>query len=671
MEQTNRTILFEEINPDMMDLYTLIGNVKGKKSISDMELEEIHQKLLVKSFDEFMQKFSPKLYGFVDTDNLTFSFSYQRKWNHKNMFCISLNSENRFFQEIFCLLSTHKENYVPLESIQDLFHFILKSEKARNLKKLKGELNQKFTKGNLQEINVVLEHIIENYDSGIVLLQYFLMTFPEYINFIKSDEKEPLVIKETKGTQIEILTMSEKFKYFEPSIEEGLYAYISEYLNNKVCNQELLELCLRMETFKKEDLGYLCEKYSIYQEFYSKILKIMWEYIRPLVQSIFGVYEFFNQYSDTAGKMAPSLLIANCKPESIQIGENKARLKTYLETVNLKNYAESNIWYAVIPGLSYKPDDMKAKVRERFQGTEQKKYVIPNQPEDIVILCELLAEYKILSFIGIQAKSDTNFMAFAKNGIETYNASFKELGNINKKEYVVPCLPNFTIIPKEHMEIKIGNIYSYQEFIDSQIISQGKKKIWLEGIYVDAAYVAAGLMASCQCPEYLHRHFKEKVMMEFPGVSYRITQEDNKYITKTVMKKEVFYYQRKLLDDIENRSMGIVFMPCNQGVVVATDRCMSFQTGKNDCVATVQTLRYMEQIIQRSTQDFKSELIKNFFQNRPNSTKDKWCSNRQFINSILKEGEKLTYQLNETDGYCIFKVEFQNISKDKRVNISK
>lgn len=671
MEQTNRTILFEEINPDIMDLYTLIGNVKDKKSISDMELEEIHQKLLVKSFDEFMQKFTPKLYGFVDTDNLTFSFSYERKWNHKNTFCISLNNENRFFQEIFHLLSTNDKNIVPLGNIQDIFHLILENEKVTDLKKLKGELKQKFKKGKLREINVMLEHILENYDSGIVLLQYFLMAFPEHINFMETDKKEPLVIKETRGTQIEILAISEKFKYFEPSIEEELADYIIEYLNSKVCNQKLMELYIKIETYKKEDMNYLCKKYSLYQEFYSKILKVMWEYIRPLMQTILGVYEFFNQYGATAGIMPPSLLVANCKPDRIRIEENMARLKTYLETINLKNYMEFNIWYAVIPGLMHKADYRREEIRERFQGTEQKQYIIPYQSEDIVMLCELLAEYGIISFVGLQANSSTNFVSFTKNGIETYNASFKELENIYKKEYIVPCLPNFTIIPREHMEIKIGNMYSYQDFADNQITSQGEKRIWLEGIHVDASYVAAGLIASCQCPGYLTRYFKEKVTMEFPGVSYRITQGDNKYFTKTVMKKEIFYYQQQLLEDIEKKSMGITFMPCNQGVVVATDRCMSFQNRKKDCIATVQTLRYLEKIIQRSTQDFKSELIKNFFQNHPNTIKDKWFSNRQFINSILKEGEKLTYHLNETDGYCIFKVEFQENSKDKRVNISK
>jgi hypothetical protein len=59
INQTNRTILFEEINPDKDDLITLVGDVKGIDSLNDEKVKEINQQLLVKSFDEFLEKFSP------------------------------------------------------------------------------------------------------------------------------------------------------------------------------------------------------------------------------------------------------------------------------------------------------------------------------------------------------------------------------------------------------------------------------------------------------------------------------------------------------------------------------------------------------------------------------------------------------------------------------------
>ncbi len=48
--QTNRTILFEEINPEKPDLLTLIDEVKDMDSLSDERIIEINKYLLVSDF---------------------------------------------------------------------------------------------------------------------------------------------------------------------------------------------------------------------------------------------------------------------------------------------------------------------------------------------------------------------------------------------------------------------------------------------------------------------------------------------------------------------------------------------------------------------------------------------------------------------------------------------
>ena len=53
--QTNRSMLFEEINPEKLDLLTLVGDVKGIDSLDDEKIKEINEHLLVKSFDEFLE----------------------------------------------------------------------------------------------------------------------------------------------------------------------------------------------------------------------------------------------------------------------------------------------------------------------------------------------------------------------------------------------------------------------------------------------------------------------------------------------------------------------------------------------------------------------------------------------------------------------------------------
>ena len=69
INQTNRTILFEEINPEKMDILTLINDSKGLDSLDDENIIEINQHLLVGSFDEFLEKFDPKVYSYFDAES--------------------------------------------------------------------------------------------------------------------------------------------------------------------------------------------------------------------------------------------------------------------------------------------------------------------------------------------------------------------------------------------------------------------------------------------------------------------------------------------------------------------------------------------------------------------------------------------------------------------------
>ena len=57
IRQTNRTLLIEEINPEKLNLLTLVGDVRGLDSLSDDKVKEINEALLVKDFDEFLEKF--------------------------------------------------------------------------------------------------------------------------------------------------------------------------------------------------------------------------------------------------------------------------------------------------------------------------------------------------------------------------------------------------------------------------------------------------------------------------------------------------------------------------------------------------------------------------------------------------------------------------------------
>lgn len=69
IEQTNRTILFDVINPEVFDMFNIMSDVdENSKSLSDEKVAEINNALLVNNFDEFLRKFKPTIYSYYDQE---------------------------------------------------------------------------------------------------------------------------------------------------------------------------------------------------------------------------------------------------------------------------------------------------------------------------------------------------------------------------------------------------------------------------------------------------------------------------------------------------------------------------------------------------------------------------------------------------------------------------
>ncbi len=110
IQQTNRTMLFEEINPEKLDLLTIVGDVKGIDSLNDEKIIEINQYLLVRSFDEFLEKFAPTVYSFYNAANQKVIYTLKRPENIPEE-CVSeirLDQNNDFLKMLFTLIDTKR-----------------------------------------------------------------------------------------------------------------------------------------------------------------------------------------------------------------------------------------------------------------------------------------------------------------------------------------------------------------------------------------------------------------------------------------------------------------------------------------------------------------------------------------------------------------------------------
>lgn len=125
--QTNRTMLMDEINPEKLDLLTMVGDVKGMDSLNDEKIKEINEHLLVKSFDEFLEKFDPVVYSFYNANNQRVMYTLKKPETIPDELLteIHLNLHNDFLKMLLTLVETKRS--------QGLLNVDFKFEKLTNL----------------------------------------------------------------------------------------------------------------------------------------------------------------------------------------------------------------------------------------------------------------------------------------------------------------------------------------------------------------------------------------------------------------------------------------------------------------------------------------------------------------------------------------------------------
>ena len=120
IEQTNRTIVFEKFSDEKYNILTLIGDVENIESLDDEVISEINDKLVVGSFEEFLLKFEPKIYSFMDVENKKISYTLEKDIRlPDNLYNeIPINLENSFIKMLITLIENRKS--IDLKNIDEI-----------------------------------------------------------------------------------------------------------------------------------------------------------------------------------------------------------------------------------------------------------------------------------------------------------------------------------------------------------------------------------------------------------------------------------------------------------------------------------------------------------------------------------------------------------------------
>ena len=710
IEQTNRTILFEKFNDSKYNILTLIGDVDNLESLEDEKVEEINKYLLVSSFDEFIEKFDPCIYSYMDVENRKIAYSLVKNPNiPDNLYTtIHINNENSFIKMLSTLMENRKN--IDLKNIdfkyEDILELISPRKIINDIKQTRKEINYLYSKYvELSDDNPKKLDIGDslNYKFSLASKNYnnVLSMLPLAIEDIKTrlsigEDKNQISVDNIKLGYLEFSDKGElefientfekeKPKLLTNNSQELSLIFKEDYMTNtenpKEYIADLVSRTFVPITMSNVDINIENEvnNYNQYLELYKQSQEDFIKSARSLIEKIIGVKLFFEQYDITQKFMTPKLLITNIENEMLISPKSKEKLEKYLNTVNGKNEFTNTIWFAIYPNISLKEEYAKNNKRI-FKNNNTINNSDTNSIENLSNIMDILSKYRIQVYVSFERGNDTSFDSLSISGIEKYVSKTKLVENKKYSEYIIPVIPNFTIIPKDKSGIKLDRkaifINDKIEFSDNKL---DEVEFFINGIYVDSSYIAAGICGAYQCPIFLKQKFRN-VLSNNPGVRFNIEENDNGYIVKTTMAREISGFTNNIKERINSDNYGFIFASelghinndkITNITVYKARNLLKSQNGYYEPIYKTLTTTYIERIIRYITNDFKSDKLNYFFSNSPTSQKSIWLKEVNYINSIIKKGDDISHNIDIENNTCQLNFTFAGEIKNLKIEINK
>lgn len=715
INQTNRTMLMEVLNPQKLDFLTLVGDVRGMESLSDDKIKEIHEHLLVRSFDEALEKFEPAVYCYYNANNQKVMYSLEKPETipEEMLTTIPLNRQNDFLNMLMSMIDTKRaEGTINVDfKFEKLTDMISPKKVMDDIKQNRKELQYTYgeyarleegdphKKDLADKLNVMFEEASANYNNVMAMLPLAIEDIKTRLLLGDGTEKRdntPLalgVLSMGNDGELRVLEApkveSTALATVDDNINAGLIAALKE--DYQALNEEsnsytealvARTFCPLASTMESGiDKEKEVENYNSYLAFYKESKDEFIRTVKPLIEKLLGIWCFFEQYPRKMKGMRPTLLITNQPNEMVAKTSNISRLITYLNTVNAKNDFSNTVWYAIIPSVSLDQYSKMKLTRERFKGNTAAVKTDVNSVESLARILDVLKDYAVQCFFSYETGDATTFSKLATEGIEKYEDRCAPLIGKPFSEYAIPCIPNFTIIPKDKSGVILDRrmVIGEDETVELSREAEDIMKLWIDGVYVGAAYVAAGLAAAYQSPDYLKEKFGRGVDPELPGVRFDIEADDHSLAVRTTMAKEITGFTNSIKADINRKNFGFVFSSENAvynglnitNIMVYKARNLLADGAVFEPIYKTQVTTYIERVMRHGTGDFKEDSIVRFFSNNPSSQKSEWLSKRECINAILGKGDDISYTIDQENGYCVLDITFNGNVKNLEVEINR
>ena len=758
ISQTNRTILFDVINPEVDNLSVLMTDVdEGVSSLTDDKIVEINERLLVNSFDDFLVKFKPTIYSYFDTDNKPIH-TLIKPTDVAPMLVkeIVIDKSNRILKMFIRMMDDKKKSKKTniAFNYEEVTKMLAPEKTIDEIKKIKQEIqylekaNARLEKDSPAKKDAV-KKLVSKYESTV---EYYSETSAQ-IALMAGMLKQSLLAAEKEGPKD-----PNKSGYALPAIEGGSLTSLTpdpEFVKQKLLGfssgaakkTELLEGAIKevddtMETsvsiikdgenktkalvaparvdysqYTKDTLesfydnsmteyystvGYeydpekaaftrnlvlnaftdrpskelmemsiaeKAEKYNQYTYLYAEWQKSFMREAKALIEKLLNIKAYFDQYHPKLPKTKPTLLIVNSPLEDIIEAKYTRQLQQYLESVNNKIEYGDAIWFGIVPNIRFSENSMGTDINRKtyedlgYTGDfEEGTKFEPSEMDNLQILLDSIKKYRIQTFFSFEANDDTTFAKLGTQGIDRYIEKTEDIANNPEcNKFAIVCLPNFTVIPRDRGKVVYGSWVKVEDFeeVNSEGESETKSKVmfskdreesfkfWIHGVYVSAAFVAAGLAASWQCSNYLKSRFEDakdekgnkiargKVSGDLPGVRFDIEASNHSQIVTATFTREFTGITNDDRKKLNENNFGFVFSSDKLGnVTVFKSRSLFERDGSYTSIFKETTITYILREMKRLSNDNKEELLILY---GPGNQVKQWELAKGYINSILAE----------------------------------
>ena len=706
VKQTSKTILFQRFTygPDALSLKGLLDLYDDPtKALIDHDLE----KLEVRSFEEFLSKFKPKIYEICDyNDGIpVFTYTINQDEARKRNGVEQDIATNTFYRMIMQMYETKgksgisnlnfddsgilemlhpKQEIKDAKNIRNLLQLSYKkyceaqdraekdamNEYAKKFVVCREKIKQKYKDSKLgllplaiEDVNAKLKYLTNHnnlIESGEVINPTGLITGGK----LDYDDNGNLIVVPVVNGSVELVEAPKTHVSIAGVLSQRLatdYEQVSGENSNKFVKDLIVSTYALEEAFSnggiladevKEKIEEYTNRKNDYENVYTQAKNSFIEALADICSKLLSVKVFFDHATaegGNTGKLEASggLIVANCEVNELIDSNTVDKFKKFIKHRG-KDQTSQKIWFAIIPGVvqdGYVSEDVFVDPLADLVDREHEDNKKKSKGDRELTVSELK---EILSYLN-ESKIMTifSYKGNKDNGFDAMSVDFiedaKKTLGSINNPHAVFAYPNFTVMRSRDMSV------SESEF--------GVAKIALPAIYVEACFAAAGLIVGSQQVEYLRAYgYKNKVLNE--NVCVRVDLEETKTDILTKFNRELgTRWSQDIKTKINEDMFGFVF--CSDEIRVQ-DRMID-----NTYIYCARTLKKSKNVYRPLYRVLTEDFVYVYLNTLPPNKKIKdikdfiskdvaqWsvlCKQKEkkdSINLILREGEDITFNDEE------------------------